>query len=102
MIENLGKTSKWDYRFFHLYADGKRIREVDVKEVRQRLKLVDSQVVMAIRKNQITLYTKGTMVHFKRSQLFEVLNSVNSEDSSNRRRMMGIAKPSEEEKNVKL
>lgn len=74
MIKNQGKVSKWDYRFFHLHADGRSIREVDVMEIRERLKTMDNRVIIAIRKNNITIYNQGKLIHFNRRQLQEVLS----------------------------
>lgn len=74
MIENLGKTkTKWPFRFFQLYSDRKRIRELDVTEVR---KMTSNSIIISVGKNELNISKGAHYVNFPTRQLREVLDSV--------------------------
>lgn len=78
MIENLGQVSKYDARFFHLYADGKRIREVDIEELRANkfgLKNKKS-MLLSVHSNYIHISKGPNYVWVPLSQIIEILESL--------------------------
>jgi hypothetical protein len=76
MIEDLGKASKWDYRFFHVKTDGK-IRELDVKEVRKNKLYNSERLLVFMNKTNIGFMRDGRSFNMKIKNLQEILSVAN-------------------------
>ena len=65
------EVSKWDARFFHVYANGKTVKELDVNEARNFLGT--NKIVVAISKSGFNVRKSDDLVYFPKKQLLAIL-----------------------------
>ena len=79
MIENEGKVSKWDYRFFHVYTKGK-IKEIDVEDIRKNYqkdnRAKHPRLLVQIGHNYISLRYGSHVSGLPLDKLEEIINAV--------------------------
>jgi hypothetical protein len=80
MIEKLGQTkTKWDYRFFHIKADGK-VKEMDVLEVRGNKRYQSNWLIVFVGKTNIGFMKDGASINLTVNTLKEIL-TVNQKET---------------------
>lgn len=72
MIEREKNISNWDARFYHIYSDEKRVKEVSVETVRKLIKDGNKKVI-AVSKTWLNFWYKGNHIGMHKNQVREVL-----------------------------
>ena len=65
------EVSKYFARFFHAYADGITVKELDVEEVRKMLGT--NKIIVTISKSSFNVRKSNDLVYFPKKQLLAIL-----------------------------
>lgn len=81
MIENEGKVSEWDARFFHIYSKG-RIKELDVLDIRKGynkdVKAIHPRLIVQFLGNYISFRHGEHVVGMPLNKLEEIINAIHN------------------------
>lgn len=74
MIEREENIQKWSSRFYHVYADGKRVKELDVKTIRRLLQnRTNDWVILSVDKSWVSIWQGPKHIGMNIKQFQEIL-----------------------------